>query len=127
MINEAPLTKDQRTTTRRLAALLRVADGIDSEHRRRVSDIVATRMGDVVVLDLIVRDGPTRDDAQLTRKADLFRADLMLLGIRFSGKLNVELRQMFGPFGDSACRIADAADAERLLRHARPLCHQLHL
>ena len=53
--------------------MLRVADGIDSEHRRRVSDIVATRMGDVVVLDLIVRDGPTRDDAQLTRKADMFR------------------------------------------------------
>ncbi|MBP9085963.1 MAG: Ppx/GppA family phosphatase [Kofleriaceae bacterium] len=73
LINEAPLTKEQRTTTRRLAALLRVADGIDSEHRRRVTDIVATRMGNVVVLDLIVRDGPTRDDAQLTRKADLFR------------------------------------------------------
>jgi hypothetical protein len=46
--------------------------------------------------------------------ATLFRADLMLLGISFSGDLQVELRQMFGPFWDSACRVADAGDAGRL-------------
>jgi exopolyphosphatase/guanosine-5'-triphosphate,3'-diphosphate pyrophosphatase len=78
LINDAPLSKEQRVQTRRLAALLRVADGLDSEHRRRVSDVVATRMGDVVMLDLIVRDGPTRDDAQLTRKADMFREEFSL-------------------------------------------------
>jgi hypothetical protein len=46
--------------------------------------------------------------------ATLFRANLMQLGVRFSGELRLELRQFFGPFWQSACRVADAADAERL-------------
>lgn len=46
--------------------------------------------------------------------ATLFRANLMQLGVRFSGALQVELRQIFGPFWQSACRIADAADVKRL-------------
>ena len=33
-------------------------------------------MGDAIVLDRVVRDGPSRDDAQLMRKADLFREEL---------------------------------------------------
>jgi exopolyphosphatase / guanosine-5'-triphosphate,3'-diphosphate pyrophosphatase len=72
-ISESPLTKEQRTTTRRLAALLRIADGLDFAHRRRVSTIVVARAGVDIVLDLTVRDGPTKDDAQMLRKADLFR------------------------------------------------------
>jgi hypothetical protein len=46
--------------------------------------------------------------------ATLFRANLMQLGVRFSSELRVELRQFFGPFWQSACRLADAADVERL-------------
>jgi hypothetical protein len=46
--------------------------------------------------------------------ATLFRANLMQLGVLFSGELRLELRQIFGPFGDSACRVADAADATGL-------------
>jgi hypothetical protein len=46
--------------------------------------------------------------------ATLFRANLMQLGVRFSGKLQVELRQIFGPFWQSGCRVEDAADAKRL-------------
>jgi hypothetical protein len=46
--------------------------------------------------------------------ATLFRANLTQLGVRFSGELRLELRQIFGPFWQSACRIADAADVERL-------------
>jgi hypothetical protein len=46
--------------------------------------------------------------------ATLFRANLMQLGVRFSGELRVELRQFFGPFWQLSCRLADAADAERL-------------
>ena len=46
--------------------------------------------------------------------ATLFRANLMQLGVRFSGELRVELRQVFGPFWQSGCRVADAADVERL-------------
>jgi hypothetical protein len=47
-------------------------------------------------------------------EATLFRANVMQLGVRFSGKLQVELRQIFGPFWQSGCREDDAADAERL-------------
>ena len=46
--------------------------------------------------------------------ATLFRANLTQLGVRFSGNLQLELRQVFGPFWQSACRVADAADVERL-------------
>jgi hypothetical protein len=46
--------------------------------------------------------------------ATLFRANLMQLGVLFSGELRLELRQIFGPFGDSACRVKDATDATQL-------------
>src|SRR5262249_8576651 len=46
--------------------------------------------------------------------ASLFRANLMQLGIRFSGNLLAELRQIFGPFWQSGCRINDVEYAERL-------------
>jgi hypothetical protein len=35
-------------------------------------------MGEAIVLDLVVRDGPTRDDAQLLRKSDLLSEELGL-------------------------------------------------
>jgi hypothetical protein len=35
-------------------------------------------MGDAIVLDLVVRDGPSRDDAQLLRKSDLLAEELGL-------------------------------------------------
>jgi len=46
--------------------------------------------------------------------ATLFRANVMQLGVRFSGKLRVELQQIFGPFWQSGCRVEDATDAKRL-------------
>jgi hypothetical protein len=46
--------------------------------------------------------------------AALFRANLMQLGIRFSGELNAQLRQAFGPMWHSSCRVADAEDMRRL-------------
>jgi exopolyphosphatase / guanosine-5'-triphosphate,3'-diphosphate pyrophosphatase len=78
IVAEAPLSKDQRGQLRRLASLLRLADGLDTEHRQRISQVVCTRMGDAIVLDLTVRDGPSRDDGQLLRKADLFREEFGL-------------------------------------------------
>jgi exopolyphosphatase/guanosine-5'-triphosphate,3'-diphosphate pyrophosphatase len=78
IVNDSPLPKELRAQVRRLTALLRVADGLDSGHRSRIEQVVATRMGDAIVLDLVVRDGPSRDDAQLVRKADLFREELGL-------------------------------------------------
>ena len=78
LIAASPLSKDDRGQVRKLSALLRVADGLDTDHRSRVEHIVATRMGDAIVLDLVVRDGPTRQDDALLRKSDLFKDELGL-------------------------------------------------
>ena len=75
IISESSLSKDLRGQARKLSALLRIADSLDSQHRSRVEQVIATRMGNAVVLDLVVRDGPTRDDTNLLRKADLFREE----------------------------------------------------
>jgi exopolyphosphatase/guanosine-5'-triphosphate,3'-diphosphate pyrophosphatase len=78
MINDAPLAKEQRAHLRKLSGFLRIADALDSEHRSRVEQVVCTRMGEAIVLDLVVRDGPSRDDAQLLRKSDLLAEELGL-------------------------------------------------
>ena len=78
VINDSTLSKELRGHLRKLTALLRVADGLDWEHRSRVEQVVCTRMGDAIVLDLVVRDGPSREDAQLVRKADLLKEELGL-------------------------------------------------
>jgi hypothetical protein len=44
----------------------------------------------------------------------LFRANLMQLGLRFSGRLNARLVFRYGPLFASACRMADVADVERM-------------
>jgi len=78
LISQSAIPKDLRGQVRKMAALLRVADALDTDHRSRVEQVVCTRMGDAIVLDLVVRDGPTRDDAKLLRKADLFKDELGL-------------------------------------------------
>jgi exopolyphosphatase/guanosine-5'-triphosphate,3'-diphosphate pyrophosphatase len=78
LINDAPLSKEHRAQLRKLTGFLRIADALDSEHRSRVEQVVCTRMGDAIVLDLVVRDGPSRDDAQLLRKSDLLAEELGL-------------------------------------------------
>jgi exopolyphosphatase/guanosine-5'-triphosphate,3'-diphosphate pyrophosphatase len=76
IIAESALPKDLRGQVRRLSALLRIADSLDTDHRSRVEQVVCTRMGDTIMLDLVVRDGPARDDARLLRKSDLFADEL---------------------------------------------------
>lgn len=78
IIGDSQLGKEQRMWVRRLAALLRIADSLDSHHRRRVVDLLAHRAGDAIVLDLVMRDGPVRDDGQWLAKADLFRDEFGL-------------------------------------------------
>lgn len=78
IIAESALPKEARAHVRRLSALLRIADSLDTDHRSRVEQVVCTRMGDTLVLDLVVRDGPTRDDVKLLRKADLFTEEFGL-------------------------------------------------
>lgn len=78
LINASPLPKEARVHLRKLNALLRLADSLDSDHRSRVEQVVCTRMGDAIVLDLVVRDGPSRDDPRLLRKADSLKEELGL-------------------------------------------------
>ncbi|MFT3699555.1 MAG: HD domain-containing protein [Kofleriaceae bacterium] len=78
LINASPLNKEQRALCRKLTGMLRIADGLDTDHRSRVEQVVCTRMGDAIVLDLVVRDGPQRDDPRLLRKADLLKEELGL-------------------------------------------------
>jgi exopolyphosphatase/guanosine-5'-triphosphate,3'-diphosphate pyrophosphatase len=81
LINSSQLSKELRGQLRKMTALLRIADGLDTDHRSRVEQVVCTRMGDAVVLDLVVKDGPSRDDPRLLRKSDLF-VEEMGLGVR---------------------------------------------
>lgn len=75
---------------------------------QRVSQLICTRMGDAIVLDLTVRDGPSRDDGQLTRKADLFKEE-------FGMDVRVTIAK------DDALHAASSGGmvATRHLRHAR--------
>lgn len=77
VIAESALPKDQRPAARRLLALLRLADGLDSGHRQRFEGVVASRAGDSVVLDLVTAADATGpiDHAQLLRKRDLFEEE----------------------------------------------------
>jgi exopolyphosphatase/guanosine-5'-triphosphate,3'-diphosphate pyrophosphatase len=77
IIAEAPLPKDRRTQVRRLTALLRLADGMDTDHRQRIETLVASRVGDSIALDLVTAEAG-RDDSSLGRKADLFREEFGL-------------------------------------------------
>ncbi len=77
LIADSAIPKDQRTVTRRLLALLRLADGLDSGHRQRFDGVVASRSGTAVVLDLVTSGtaaGPI-DTAELLRKRDLFEEE----------------------------------------------------
>jgi exopolyphosphatase/guanosine-5'-triphosphate,3'-diphosphate pyrophosphatase len=78
IITDSALSKEHRAQLRKLSGLLRIADALDSAHRSRVEQVVCTRMGEALVLDLVVRDGPSRDDAQLLRKSDLLGEELAL-------------------------------------------------
>jgi hypothetical protein len=50
----------------------------------------------------------------------LFRANLMQLGVSFSGELDARLVFRYGPILAGDCRVADLRDADRLrLREAR--------
>jgi hypothetical protein len=43
-----------------------------------------------------------------------FRANLMQLGIYFSENISIDIKQVFGPFGNSQCKLADSTDIKNL-------------
>ena len=56
---------------------MRISSGsLSASAPRRISD--AACEGESIVLDLVVRDGPSREDPRLLRKADLVKDELGL-------------------------------------------------
>lgn len=53
---------------------------------------------------------------QVSKNEDvtLFRANVLQLGVRFQGNLDVKVRQVFGPLWNSSCRLENARDMEVL-------------
>ncbi len=50
----AALNKAQRTAVRKLAAILRLADGLDTDHRQSIQRVIVSRMGGTITFDLIL-------------------------------------------------------------------------
>jgi exopolyphosphatase/guanosine-5'-triphosphate,3'-diphosphate pyrophosphatase len=73
----ALLSKAQRQQVRKLAAILRLADALDTEHRQSIADVLVSRVGDTIALDLVLHDDASElDPAKLTRKSALFEEEL---------------------------------------------------
>lgn len=72
----AALPKAQRQQVRRLAAILRLADGLDTEHQQGIESVLVGRLGDTITLDLTVKGTRAPGDAgSLGRKTALFEAE----------------------------------------------------
>jgi exopolyphosphatase / guanosine-5'-triphosphate,3'-diphosphate pyrophosphatase len=69
------LDDDDRTTVRRLAALLRLADGLDADHFQVIEEATVVDQGDNVRLELRARDTPDLDMWAAERNGDLFELE----------------------------------------------------
>jgi exopolyphosphatase/guanosine-5'-triphosphate,3'-diphosphate pyrophosphatase len=67
----AELSPEERIVVRRLAALLRVADGLDRGHRRHVRTVQVTRRGAGLLLDVVAEAGAELEVWSAQQKADL--------------------------------------------------------
>jgi hypothetical protein len=61
---------------RRLAALLRVADGLDADHFQVVEEVRVVEEGEALRLELRARDVPDLDVWAAEQNADLFQEEL---------------------------------------------------
>ena len=68
----ASLDKESQKTVRMLAAILRIADGLDQSHVSRVQRIDAKLSDDTVTLDITARGPWKTEDTDAHAKADLF-------------------------------------------------------
>ncbi|MCA1826279.1 MAG: HD domain-containing protein [Myxococcales bacterium] len=67
------LTPDERIVVRRLAALLRVADGLDRGHRRHVRSVTVKRRGKRLEIDVEAEEGSELEVWSARQKADLLQ------------------------------------------------------
>jgi exopolyphosphatase/guanosine-5'-triphosphate,3'-diphosphate pyrophosphatase len=69
------LDDDDRTLVRRLAALLRLADGLDADHFQVVEAATVVDRGDHLRLELRARDAPDQEMWAAERNGDLFELE----------------------------------------------------
>jgi exopolyphosphatase/guanosine-5'-triphosphate,3'-diphosphate pyrophosphatase len=69
------LDDDDRTLVQRLAALLRLADGLDADHFQVVEAVTVVDRGDHLRLELQARDTPDLDMWAAERNGDLFELE----------------------------------------------------
>jgi exopolyphosphatase / guanosine-5'-triphosphate,3'-diphosphate pyrophosphatase len=69
------LEENDRTLVRRLAALLRLADGLDADHFQVVEQATVVDRGDHLRLELRARDAPDLDMWAAERNGDLFELE----------------------------------------------------
>jgi len=67
------LTPDERIVVRRLAALLRVADGLDRGHRRHVRSVTVKQRGTRLDIDVQAEEGSELEVWSARQKADLLK------------------------------------------------------
>ena len=65
------LTPEERIVVRRLAALLRVADGLDRGHRRHVRSLKVMRRGTALQIDVVAEENSELEVWSARQKADL--------------------------------------------------------
>jgi exopolyphosphatase/guanosine-5'-triphosphate,3'-diphosphate pyrophosphatase len=76
--NYRDLSDRDRDRVRTLAAILRVADGLDHDHRQRVTGVKATPCGTELRLAVRTRGDVTLDELAVEQKGDLFREEFGL-------------------------------------------------
>jgi exopolyphosphatase/guanosine-5'-triphosphate,3'-diphosphate pyrophosphatase len=69
------LDDDDRTLVRRLAALLRLADGLDADHFQVIEAATVVDRGDHLRLELRARDAPDQEMWAAERNGDLFELE----------------------------------------------------
>ena len=70
----AALPPHDQERVRKLAALLRIADGLDSEHTRLVNGMRAVILPEMILLEVAACTEPTYELAAADKKADLARS-----------------------------------------------------
>ncbi|HEY1424660.1 MAG TPA: Ppx/GppA phosphatase family protein [Candidatus Acidoferrum sp.] len=74
-VSYAALNNSDRRLARRLASLVRIAEGLDHSHRQRVNRVRATFQKDAVGLQLEARGDASEDVRDANRSAELFEKE----------------------------------------------------
>lgn len=74
----ATLDEDDRKTVTRLAALLRIADALDREHRQRILDVAVRQEDEAIVLVLTGEGNLALERWAVEKKSDLFQKTFRL-------------------------------------------------